>query len=67
MKKTITNTDRKLAGFCAGTRPVWKKARKDQKGSFYRFVKFTESGVCPACRAYEKTYGKKAHEPISQS
>jgi hypothetical protein len=65
MKKTITNTDRKLAGFCAGTCPGCKKARKNQKGFFYSFVKFTEGGVCPACRAYEKTYGRKAHEPIS--
>jgi hypothetical protein len=65
MEKTITDTDRKLAGFCSKTCPGCKKARKKQKGFFFWFVKFTESGVCPACRAYEKTYGRKAHEPVS--
>jgi hypothetical protein len=63
MKKTITETDRKLADFCANSCPGCKQARKKQRGFFYRFVKFTESGVCPACRAYEKVYGRKAHEP----
>ncbi len=24
----------------------------------------TETRVCPFCRAYERVYGRKAHEPI---
>jgi hypothetical protein len=23
-----------------------------------------EGGMCPQCRAYEKVYGRKAHEPL---
>ncbi len=63
MEKTITNTDRKLAGFCSKTCPMCKNARKQQKGFTFRFVKNVEGGVCPACKAYEKANGRKAHEP----
>ena len=30
----------------------------------YWFVKKIEGSVCPQCKAYEKVYGRKAHEPI---
>jgi len=26
------------------------------------FVKMVEGRLCPQCRAYEKVYGRKAHE-----
>ena len=38
-----------------------------QKGFAYWFVKKIEGGICPFCKAYEKVYGKKAHEPATSS
>ena len=58
----ITDKDRKLAQSCL-TCPVCKRARKKQKGIIYWLVKHLEGGICPACKAYEKVYGRKAHEP----
>ena len=58
----ITDKDRKLAKMCL-TCPVCKHARKKQKGIIYWLVKHLEGGICPACKAYEKVYGRKAHEP----
>lgn len=43
--------------------PVCKTARKNQKGILYSFVKTIEGRFCPFCMAYEKVYGRKAHEP----
>mgnify|MGYP001053260024 CR=1 FL=1 len=53
--------DRKLAQVCIMC-PVCRHARKQQKGLAYSFVKGIEGGLCPFCRAYERVYGKKAHE-----
>lgn len=61
-ENTITEEDRKLAEICRVC-PICTKARVKQRGLFYLFVKNVEGGVCPACKAYEKVYGKKAHEP----
>ena len=58
----ITDKDRKLAKMCL-TCPFCKRARKKQKGIIYWLVKHLEGGICPACKAYEKVYGRKAHEP----
>lgn len=41
-----------------------RHARKKQKGLSFWFVKKIESRFCPYCMAYEKVYGRKAHEPI---
>ncbi len=60
----ITEKDRKLALGCLNC-PVCKKARKDQKGFFFWFVRKIEGAFCPQCRAYEKVYGRKAHEPLA--
>lgn len=60
---TITEKDRKLAQQCVEC-PVCSRARRKQKGIAYMFVRFLEGGICPACKAYEKVYGKKAHEPV---
>jgi hypothetical protein len=57
----ITENDRKLAAQCAAC-PVCRTARRKQRGFAFWFVKHMERGVCPACKAYEKVYGKKAHE-----
>ncbi len=59
----ITEKDRKLAQQCAAC-PLCKTARRKQRGLIFWFVKRLEGGVCPSCKAYEKVYGRKAHEPV---
>ena len=58
----ITDKDRKLALKCIRC-PVCKRARTKQRGFCYWLVKKLEAGICPACRAYEKVYGRKAYDP----
>ena len=58
----ITQKDRKWAKQCLQC-PVCRRARKKQKGLAFWFVKHVEGGICPACKAYEKVYGRKAYEP----
>lgn len=60
--QTITERDRELAQKCVEC-PVCRRARRDQRGIVFWFVKTLEGGICPACKAYEKVYGRKAHEP----
>jgi len=62
---TITGKDREMAKNCLNC-PICKRARKKQKGLIFWFVKKIEGGVCPQCKAYEKVYGRKAHEPVPQ-
>ena len=57
----ITDKERQLAEQCLKC-PVCRRARRNQRGILFLFVKFLERGVCPSCKAYEKVYGKKAHE-----
>ncbi len=59
----VSEKDRKLAETCL-TCPVCKRARKKQRGLCFWFVKRLESRICPACQAYERVYGRQAHEPI---
>lgn len=59
----ITEKDREMAKVCLNCK-VCKKARQEQKGFAYWFVKKIESGFCPYCQAYERVYGHKAHERI---
>lgn len=59
----ITEKDRKKAQACLNC-PVCRRARDKQKGLAYLFVKFVEGALCPNCKAYEKVYGRKAHEPV---
>jgi len=61
--ETITEKDRKLARQCLEC-PMCKRARAKQKGLIFWFVKKLESSICPACKAYEKVYKRKAHEPM---
>ena len=61
----ITEKDRKNARGCLEC-PLCRRAREKQKGIAFWFVKFLERGICPQCRAYEKVYGRKAHEPIPE-
>ncbi len=44
--------------------PVCRQARKKQKGAAFWFVKKIEDKLCPFCRAHERVYGRKAHQPI---
>lgn len=32
----------------------------------FLFVKLIEGRVCPYCRAYQRVYGRKAHEPAGE-
>lgn len=59
----ITEKDRELALRCVNCGPC-KRARRKQSGLVFWLVKFIEGGLCPFCRAYEKVYGRKAHEPL---
>jgi len=58
---TISEKDKKMAQRCVEC-PVCLRARKQQRGIAYWFVKHIEDGICPFCAAYERVYGKKAHE-----
>ena len=58
----ITERDRRMAQQCLIC-PVCATARRKQRGFAFWFVKRIEGNVCPYCKAYEKVYGKKAHEP----
>ena len=58
----ITEHDRKLAQQCL-TCPLCKTARRKQRGLVFWFVKRLEGSVRPSCKAYERVYGRKAHEP----
>ncbi len=59
----ITEKDRELAKKCVAC-PVCSRARKKQRGIAFWFVKNVEGGMCPACKAYEKVYGRKPHEAL---
>ena len=59
----VTEKDRKRAQKCLEC-PVCKRARKKQKGFAFWLVKTVEGSLCPYCKAYEKVYGRKAHEPL---
>ena len=63
MVSPITAWDRRLAKGCLRC-PVCRHARSKQRGLLFWIVQRLESKVCPQCRAYEKVYGRKAHEPL---
>jgi len=62
----ITEKDRRMAQKCREC-PVCQRARIKQGGMAFWLVKRVEGGICPYCKAYEKVYGKKAHEPNIKS
>jgi hypothetical protein len=64
-KHEITEKDRELAQKCVECN-LCVSAREKQKGLAYWFVRILEGGLCPACKAYERVYGRKAHEPDPQ-
>jgi uncharacterized protein CbrC (UPF0167 family) len=60
----ISPKDRSLAEFCVKC-TVCRRARQKQQGMAYWFVRKIEGDLCPFCQAYERVYGRKAHEPVS--
>ena len=64
--EVINDADREKAKQCLEC-PICRRAREKQRGLAFWFVKKIESGICPACKAYEKVYHRKAHEPIPGS
>ena len=61
-REAITERDRRRVKVCLRC-PLCRHARKTQKGAAYQLVKTIEEGLCPYCKAYEKVYGRRAHEP----
>jgi uncharacterized protein CbrC (UPF0167 family) len=59
----ITEKDRQRAQKCMECK-LCAYARDKQKGFAFWIVKKIEGSICPYCKAYEKVYGVKAHEPI---
>ncbi|HOU05122.1 MAG TPA: hypothetical protein PLW90_02105 [Smithellaceae bacterium] len=58
---SVSEKDIQMARRCLEC-PVCSRARKKQRGLAFWFVKNIENGICPNCAAYERVYGKKAHE-----
>ena len=58
--------DRALASVCRGCL-VCRRARKKQRGLAFWLVRAIESHLCPFCKAYERVYGRKAHEPVPEN
>ena len=59
--RAITPLDRAMANICRDC-PLCRHGRKRQAGAAFWLVKHIEGRVCPFCRAYERVYGRKAHE-----
>ena len=55
--------DRALADVCRNC-PVCRTARRRQAGLAFWLVSRVEQHLCPCCRAYERVYGRKAHENL---
>lgn len=62
MAESTSEKDRARAQRCVEC-PVCRRARRRQRGIAFWLVKRVEGRVCPYCRAYERVYGRKAHEP----
>ncbi len=61
--QSISDKDHEMAQKCMEC-ALCGHARQAQRGLGFWFVKTIESGLCPYCQAYERVYGRKAHEPI---
>ena len=64
-QRAITDKDLKLAQMCRNCK-VCSRARRKQRDFLFWFVKNIEGDVCPACQAYERVYGRKAHQPLTR-
>ncbi|MEA2101846.1 MAG: hypothetical protein U9P80_04645 [Thermodesulfobacteriota bacterium] len=63
MNDQATLRDKKMAEVCMNC-PLCNRARDNQDGMANWFVRKIEDPICPFCRAYERVYGKKAHESV---
>lgn len=59
-RKTAT-FDKALARVCAHCL-VCRRARRRQRGLAFWLVRHIEARWCSFCRAYERVYGRPAHE-----
>lgn len=59
-----SDRDRSMAEVCVSCL-LCRRARERQQGLAFWLVKAVEGSICPYCRAYERVYGRKAHEPAS--
>ena len=59
---TTTDRDRTLAKVSENCL-VCNLARRKQAGFAFWLVKKVEGRICPFCRAYERVFGRKSHEP----
>jgi hypothetical protein len=64
-ERAITEKDRARAQKCLECF-VCSRARRKQRGFAFWLVKWVEGGLCPYCKAYERVYGRKAHEPVPE-
>ncbi len=59
--QSTTALDRALAKVCE-TCPLCRRARRQQAGLCYSFVRRIDQKICPFCRAYERVHGRKSHQ-----
>jgi hypothetical protein len=62
--QAAASLDKMMAQACVLC-PVCRQARKKQRGIAFKMVQTVETRLCPFCRAYERVYGRKAHEPVA--
>ena len=60
----VTERDRKMAEVCVHC-TLCRPARRTQRGFSVWMVRKVEGALCPFCKAYERVYGRKAHEPAA--
>lgn len=60
-EKSSSRLDRALARVCVNC-PVCRRARQHQQGAAFWLTSKVEAELCPFCQAYERVYGRKAHE-----
>jgi hypothetical protein len=63
---SVSKLDRGLANVCRNC-PACRRARQRQAGLVFWLVNKVERRLCPFCRAYERVYGRRAHEPAAGS
>lgn len=59
----LTDRDREMAQRCVECL-LCDRARRNQRGLAFWFVKLIEGSLCPYCKAYERVYRRKAHAPL---
>jgi hypothetical protein len=63
-ESTISGFDRALAKICLVC-PACRRARATQAGLAFQLVQTVETKVCPFCRAFERVFGRKAHQRLA--